>query len=59
LISDKSESLVPTDFGQGDALSDLREFLKDIEENLPLRATATLRAMDRPCDALLLNEETA
>ena len=45
--------------GQGDALSDLRDFLETTEENPALRAAATLRAMDRLRDALLLIEETA
>jgi hypothetical protein len=43
----------------GDALSDSPESLKDIKENPALRAAATLRAMDRLRDALLLIEETA
>ncbi|QVV66545.1 hypothetical protein [Synechococcus sp. LA31] len=37
----------------------LSEFLEDIKENPALRAAATLRAMDRLRDALLLIEETA
>jgi hypothetical protein len=35
------------------------EFFEDIEENPAFRAAATLRAMDRLRDALLLIEETA
>jgi hypothetical protein len=40
-------------------LGDLRRFHEDIEENPALRAAATLRAMDRLRDALLLIEENA
>jgi hypothetical protein len=44
---------------QGDALSELREFVEDVEESPALRAAATLRAMDRMRDALELIPETA
>ena len=50
--------LSPSSF-RADALGALSEFLEDIEENPALRAAATLSAMDRLRDALLLIEETA
>ena len=33
--------------GQGELISDLRDFLKDIDENPDLRAAATLRTLSR------------
>jgi hypothetical protein len=50
--------LSPSSF-RADALGAVSEFLETTEENPALRAAATLRAMDRLRDALLLIEETA
>ena len=50
--------LSPSSF-RADALGALSEFLETTEENPALGAAATLRAIDRLRDALLLIGETA
>ena len=38
--------------GEGDLLTDAREWVKEIEENASIRSAATLRCLDRMRDAL-------
>ena len=48
-----------TTCGMSDTLSDLREFLSDIEANPELKSAANLRAIDRLRDELVRVPETA